>query len=637
MAEPPPLIAPWQWAEQKRFLPLSSAEPGRMMSKRAPWTRAITEAIIDPRYKEVIAVQGSQTSKTDGVLLNTLGWQMDYRRKPALFYAPTEDNANAISDRMKNMFLGVESIAAALDRKRLSKHEFFIYGVRCGIGWAGSESQVASHPAELVVFDELDRISDLVRDGNPWQLTKVRNSTYPSGTQVGTSSPTIGLIEDERHPITGLIHWKIASEEHLNSLAWELWQEGTRGEFMLPCPDCGSYFAPKAKLLYIPEDADANQASDAVRMICPHCGVLIHHKHQNEMIDKGLMICPGQSVKEGKVVGNKPTTLVASFHVNGLCSRWVSWSKRAYELVRVKKTKNTGRIQAVYNTEFGECYWVEPFRSNKWNSLHKLCSARYELGEIPPEVKILTTGVDVQHDRLVVVTYGWSANQGKLDTYLVEYEELFGNTGEPEVWEMLRQKYVDKPFTKEMFISEIGIDTGFNPSQTVANKGKSVSRNIVYHFCRVTPRCVAIKGSSRPMAKPYHSNLVDEDNRGRVRTYGLRLWQLDTGFFKHEIFAKLSRTQQRERHSGIWHFAQNTPDKFFKELTAEEYGKDGKWTATGENHVLDATVICFFLAEKLQIKQLAATVAVAPAVQTQVTPSQSFENPYRGEYSDWNS
>lgn len=507
MAEPPPQIAPWQWAEEKRFLPPDSAEPGKMLSVRAPWTRDITEAVIDPNYTEIISVQGSQTSKTDGVLLNTLGWQADYRRKPMLYYAPTESNASAISMRVQAMIRSVPSLWAALDKRRQSFDQFFIYGVRIGLGWAGSKTQVASHPAELVLFDELSRIKDIPGEGNPWQLTKVRSSTFSATRkQVGASSPTLGLIEDEKHPETGLIHWKYSDKSKVLDLSWQLWQEGTRGEYMLPCPECGTYFAPKAKLLYLPDEWTPMQAFDGVRLMCPHCASLIEPYHQYRMIDQGLMVCPGQWVENGKVVGDKPRTPIASFHVNGLCSHWVEWKRRAFELVRTRKTGDQGRIQSVINTEFGECYWIQG-NAPMWEAVaEQRKHSSYVLGQIPEPVQAITAGVDVQGNRLVVVVVGWSVCNEELEGWVIEYEEIFDDTSDGDVWEILHANYLQRDFDG-FYIAETGIDSGFNPSAK-RNTASNTNRNIIYEFCRDQYKVVPTKGSNRQMAKPYHNTPV---------------------------------------------------------------------------------------------------------------------------------
>ena len=567
--------------------------------------RDITEAVTDPRYPEVIAVQGSQTGKTLGVLIASALRQMHYRHKPCLLFEPTEDLADAISDRLLKGIESVPELAEGLDRRRKTKHEFWIYSVRLGLGWGGSASQTASHPAELILFDELDRLREN-SEGNPWQQTKARKSTYALGTHVGASSPTLGMIDDEMHPETGLIHWRYQNEkEKVLSLTWQLWQEGTRGEFMLPCPECHTYFAPKSKLLLatLPEDASPEYALQHAGLACPHCGSHIEQRWQQSMINKGKTLCPGQNIENNLVVGNKPNTRIASFHVNGLCSPWESWGSRAFELVRVMRANDKPRIQVVINTEYGECYG-EQGEAPQWESVKQIKEGSgYRMGTLPERVQLLTCGVDVQMNRLVAVVMGWAMIDGQLEAWLIQYEELFGRTAFDEVWNDFADNYLHKDIGlgNQMLVSRIGIDSGFNPSNTGRSAEDNVNRNIIYDFCKDNKlRVVATKGASRQLIYPFRRSLMEENKAGRKLKRGFTLYELDTDYMKREIYARLNWPIDKP---GRWHFPENTPDQFFQELTAEQLTEDGRWVKTGENHVLDAVVINYFLALRLKLRE----------------------------------
>ena len=617
LASPPPQIAPWEWAEKHRILPKDSAEPGPMRATRTPWVKPITEAIINPFVREVITVQGSQTSKTDGVLLSTIGLHAHYYGSPMMLFAPTEDAISRISIRLHRMFESVPEIWDAVDKRNKSKYLFVVNSVPIILGWGGSASQVASQPAKIVLFDELDRLKDIPGEGNAWQLTKARKSTYIDGKHIGASSPTLGLVDDYRHSETGLIHWQVADPKKIISLSWQLWQEGTKGEFMLPCPHCGQYFAPKSKLLYFPSVDSPDIVQKQARLICPHCSAEIHPNHQYSMISKGLMICPGQWVENGQIMGEIPTNPIASFHVNGLCSPWLNWSERALQLWRVVKSGNKGRIQVALNTEFGELYG-EQGESPPWESIaEQRHESNYEMGEIPEPVQVLTAGVDVQRDRLVVVVMGWAVNDGQLEGYVVQYEELLGKTHYDDVWDMLQASYFDSDING-MFIREIGVDSGFNPSSLDRDRP---NRNIIYDYCRRKPRAVATKGASRVMDKPFSASKVDVSQRGKQEKRGLTLWTLDTDFLKREVYARLQWDLTR---AGRWHYPKNLPLQFFKELTAEQLTDTGQWVATGANHVLDAVVINYFLALKLRLAKTLhpKTIAAQPVRPTKSPPQQ---------------
>jgi len=578
-----------------------------MRANRAPWTIHITEAVINPKYKEVISVQGSQTSKTDGVLLNTIGWQMHYRHKPAIYYAPTEDNAASISMRMERMFQSVPELWEAIDHRRKSKFEMTVYGIDLKLGWGGSKTKVASYPAELVCFDELDRIEDIPGEGNPWQLTKIRRATYPNKKQLGASSPTLGMVEEFTHPETGLIHWRVQDDKlKLKSLSWQLWQEGTRGEFMLPCPHCGEYFAPKMKLIWFNQTGTPAQAAKEMHLRCPHCDSLIGQEHQDRMIDRGQVVCPGQTVENGELKGEPPDSSVASFHVHGLCSRWVTWAERTFEYVRLLHLGDEGRLQSYINTEMGECYWPKG-EAPEWQTVMELSvGSGYRLRQVPAPVQRINVCVDVQKNRLVCTMGGWSKRRDQLEFWLLDYTELYGNTAEQEVWDALREAYLlygigDGNWTAY----EMAIDSGYNPSKA-GERASNVNRNIIYDFCLDNAKAVPTKGASRQLARPFRRTTVEYTRRGsRLKKNGLGLYELDTDFFKREVYARLRRPTDKP---GRWHFPefghQPLAEKFFQELCSEQLTEDGKWLQVAENHVLDTIVMHLFLAEKQDLRKV---------------------------------
>lgn len=76
---PPPPLTVSQWADRYRVLSAeSSAEPGRWHTEKAPYQRAIMDAIGDPHVRSVVVMSAAQIGKTDAFILNPLGYYMDY-------------------------------------------------------------------------------------------------------------------------------------------------------------------------------------------------------------------------------------------------------------------------------------------------------------------------------------------------------------------------------------------------------------------------------------------------------------------------------------------------------------------------------------------------------------------------------
>ena len=93
--KPPPPLTISQWADKYRVLSSeSSAEPGRWHTDKAPYQRAIMDAIGDPHVREVVVMSAAQIGKTDAFILNVLAYYMDYAPAPIMCMQPTLDTVS---------------------------------------------------------------------------------------------------------------------------------------------------------------------------------------------------------------------------------------------------------------------------------------------------------------------------------------------------------------------------------------------------------------------------------------------------------------------------------------------------------------------------------------------------------------
>lgn len=102
--KPPPKLTISEWADQfRRMSPEASARPGRWRTDSAPYLREIMDAISDPHVHEVVLKSSSQVGKTE-VILNVLGYNIDYNPAPILVLQPTVEMGQTFSkDRLAPM------------------------------------------------------------------------------------------------------------------------------------------------------------------------------------------------------------------------------------------------------------------------------------------------------------------------------------------------------------------------------------------------------------------------------------------------------------------------------------------------------------------------------------------------------
>ena len=93
-----------QWADSERRLSQeASAEPGRWITDRAPYQRAIMDAISSFSTETVVIKSSSQVGKTE-IILNTIGYFIQHDPSPILLLQPTLEIAEECRDILSEKF-----------------------------------------------------------------------------------------------------------------------------------------------------------------------------------------------------------------------------------------------------------------------------------------------------------------------------------------------------------------------------------------------------------------------------------------------------------------------------------------------------------------------------------------------------
>lgn len=211
---PPPPLTVSQWADRYRVLSAeSSAEPGRWHTEKAPYQRAIMDAIGDPHVRSVVVMSAAQIGKTDAFILNPLGYYMDYAPCPVMCMQPTLDMGQTLSkDRIAPMIRDTPRLTGLVDTKSryagntVMKKNF--PGGHITIVGANSPSSLASRPIKVLLADEIDRYPKSAgTEGDPLDLAKKRQTTFWDYKTVMVSTPTIKETAALRTP-TYFLHKK---------------------------------------------------------------------------------------------------------------------------------------------------------------------------------------------------------------------------------------------------------------------------------------------------------------------------------------------------------------------------------------------------------------------------------------------
>ncbi|MBV4427171.1 phage terminase large subunit family protein [Clostridium tyrobutyricum] len=478
---PPPELTVSQWADTYRYLSQeASAEHGRWRTDRTPYLKDIMDSVNDNEVEVIVIMSSAQIGKSE-LLLNTIGYFVDYDPSPILMMQPTETNAKDFSkDRIATMIRDSPVLRNKVsdDREKDSSntilHKTFPGGHLSLVG-ANAPAGLASRPIRILLADEVDRYPLTVGvEGDPLSLAEKRTKTFWNKKKIFVSTPT---------------------EEGISRIAKEF-NSSTQEEWCLPCPVCGKFQ---------PLEFERIKFED-VTMECKYC-----KERFNEFEWKS-----GQ----GKWIAKNPDVhRKRGFHLNALVSPWERWENIIIDFREAKKN-GTETLKTWVNTTLGKV-WKD--KSGEGVDKKELLKRRktYDC-DVPEGSIVLTAGVDVQDDRLEIEVVGWGIGK---QSWGIEYTVFHGDPGQDVVWNQL-DNYLQKNFYyndgSALVISCVCIDSGGHYTTEV------------YRFCkpREHRRIFAIKGYGGT-GKPFIGK-VSRNNRERAALFPLGV---DTG--KETLLSRL--------------------------------------------------------------------------------------------------
>lgn len=397
----PPDLTVSQWADSYRVLSSeASAEPGKWRTDRAPYQREIMDAVSDDKCWKVVIMSSAQIGKTE-IILNMIGYHIDYDPAPILYVLPTDTMAEAFSkDRVSTMIRDTPTLKRKVDdaKSRASgntiMHKKFPGGHLTFVG-ANTPSQLASRPIRILLADEIDRFpASAGTEGDPLSLATKRTTTFWNRKLIEVSTPTIkGVSKIEKE-------YEASSMEQLN----------------VACPHCGAYQTYEWEQLKF-EHESGTMEFKLLGYMCRHCGVI-----EREVLWKK------QPIKW--IAQNPKVKDVRGFHLNELASPWKRWEEIISDFLDAKR-QGKETLQVWHNTALG-LSWEEDGDLDIKDIL--LARRKFYNCMVPKDVLVLTCGVDTQDNRLEYEIVGWGKDNR---SWGVKYGVLYGDPGKPEVWQML--------------------------------------------------------------------------------------------------------------------------------------------------------------------------------------------------------
>ena len=451
--EPQTLVS--AWADAKRVLPPTAAEPGRYRTSRVPYLREIMDCLsVASPYETVVFMKPSQIGATEAAL-NFAGYVIENAPGVLLFVNPT-DSASRRNVRLRvDPLIDMTPELKALVTRRRSRQagnndalKVFPGGQLSFVG-ANSAVGLRSTPARYLICDEVDAFpADASGEGDPVTLAKERTQTFAGRKKVFLlSTPTI------------------AGASRIETA----FKQGDQRKYAVPCPFCGVFQTLHWNQTEWPE-GDRTKTY----YVCEECGEHISERHKPAMVANGRWVATAKG--DGRT---------ASFHLNALYSPFITWSEIA--LKHAGCGKDPYQLQAWTNSTLGEVWedvaavGITPdvllARASSWGNI------------LPDGVVVLVCGVDVQIDRLELEIVGFGKGE---QSWSIDYVSVPGSPADKETWQRLDAILLRK--RPHRILGQLPI------AVTCVDSG--MYSKFVYEFCgpKFHRKVFAVKGSSIPTA-----------------------------------------------------------------------------------------------------------------------------------------
>lgn len=523
---PPPDLLPSHWAEQNINIPIGNAIPGLIRFDNAPYQREPLDMIVRAGCHRITLMWGAQIGKTQ-LALCAQAYRIAQNPSNQMMMQPSQGDLQTWMNTKFNPL--VESnpqlerlIAKPRARDGVNNDRMKSYpGGFIMFAWSGSPKTMRGRSAPFIVADETDGY-DRTHEGHPVSLLWQRAATF--GDQ--------RLLMEISTPTTKSASWIEKS-----------FDQGDQRRFYVVCPHCGEHQTLRWNQVTWTKDAEGNHQPETARYACSGCGVGWNDGERIAAIRMAEQQGAGWKSK-------KPFKGHASYHLSELYS---CFRKLADIVVSFLDKKAANDLQTFVNVSLAET-WEE--QGEQTDAATLMAKAEVFPAPVPSGGLFLTSGVDMQEDRLEIETVAWGLGE---DSWSVDYQVLWGDPLQQDVWNDL-DDYLAQTFMHQsgaqLPISATCLDTGGRKGYTQA----------AYDYARgkTSRRLFAVKGVAgwgRPVVSaPARRKAPKGGRQVRLFTVGTDEAKLITS----------RRLGVEVAGNGCCHFPADREPEFFNQLTAEK-------------------------------------------------------------------
>lgn len=421
---PPNRMTVSEWAEDYRQVNQPGAYVGPYRNSTTPYMEEPADELTNPNLRGEIFVGSAQTGKTDGLIINWIGYGAHIDGQDQMVVCQSFTAARDFSmRRVDRLIKYTPKVKDALAKGSQNDNKFdktFDNGMLLTISHP-SKNELSGKPIGRVAITDYDRIEDDIDgEGNAFDLASKRTTTYGSNAMTLAESSPSREITDYKKVVTGHM-----APPTTGILA--LYNRGDRRRWHWPCPECGSYFEGRWEHIAWDNDLKSNMdKAESCYMECPHCHYQIKPQQRRRMNGAGQWIKEGQWIDEdGYIQGEGNGSNIASFWLMGVAASFVTWPQLVKSFLDADDdylaTGDETALTKFYNTDLGLPYvprHISDSDQRTPEALQGRCE-EWTYKRVPRQVRFLLGLVDVQKNAFVVQIIGVAPGQ-PFDLYLVD-------------------------------------------------------------------------------------------------------------------------------------------------------------------------------------------------------------------------
>ena len=576
-------LTPSEWAA-KYVNVVGGSMPGPWRNEAVPYLVKPMDTYALPHVRELVICAVAQSGKTRAAY-NCLFWSLDNDPGPAMTVMSGQGPLNKFyADFLIPTFRESERLAALLSdnpddtaKKRIKLKT----GVPLYPAWATSAAALATFGIRYMIFDETDKYPPTVGDEtDPITLGEKRQRVFERRggyKRIKISTPTRD---------SGYI-WKALLNCH------QIWA------YDVVCPTCSKSQRMHIDQLRIPDDITPEELAitRAARYECQHCADLWDERAREKAIRAGGWVAPkGADLPRPEKVGfHFPAWIVLDVSLTEIAEKWL------------KAKDNRAAEIDFYNDVLAENF-EDNFSERKEDRVLALRDER-PAGVLPgldaagrEQIATLIMAIDTQDRGFYYEVRAFGFGQ-EMETWGIRcgYVETFGG-----LEQILSAAYID-PRGITYRISAGGIDTGGHRTSDV------------YDWCRLHPGMMAIKGQQR-QTTPYRVTLLDRyPGTGKLMPGSIRLWNIDTNFYKNQLNQKLDIAPA---DPGAWHLNREYTEDYARQMCTEYRDERDLWQCPSgkPNHFWDVSTYGLAVADVMGVRFMPR-----PETQTKPQPPEPLQ------------